>query len=125
MEKLELKHQDAISAFKTLQGILKEPYSLIVRDATIQRFEYTFEALWKFIQAYLNENEGIIAASPKAVFRELLPLGFLNEDEVAECLEMTDSRNDTVHTYKEIVATLIFSRIPQYVSLIEKILSKF
>ena len=50
MEKLELKHQDAAGALKTLQAILKEPYSLIVRDATIQRFEYTFEALWKFIQ---------------------------------------------------------------------------
>ena len=120
MEKLELKYQDAVNALKTLQEILKEPYSLIVRDATIQRFEYTFEALWKYLQAYLNEKEGIITPSPKAVFRELLPLGFLNEDEVSQCLEMTDSRNDTVHTYKEIVAQMIFKRIPQYTSLIEK-----
>jgi len=125
MEKLELKHQDAANALKTLQGILNEPYSLIVRDATIQRFEYTFEALWKFIQAYLNEKEGIIAGSPKAVFRELLPLSLLNEDEVAECLEMTDSRNDTVHTYKETVAQMIFSRIPHYAALIQKLMKKF
>lgn len=125
MEKLELEHQDTTNAYKTLHDILKEPYSLIVRDATIQRFEYTFEALWKFLQAHLNEKEGIVAASPKAVFRELLPLGFLNEDEVAECLEMTDSRNDTVQTYKEIVAQMIYNRIPQYAALIQKLLNKF
>ena len=124
MEKLELKYQDAVKAFKTLQAILKEPYSVIIRDAAIQRFEYTFEALWKFVQAYLAEKEGIVANSPKTVFRELLPLGFLTEDEVAGFLEMTDRRNDTVHTYKEAVAQMIFSRIPDFVVLIEKLIKK-
>ena len=125
MEKLELKYQDAARAFKTLQDILKEPYSVIIRDAAIQRFEYTFEALWKFLQTYLHDKEGIAANSPKAVFRELLPLGFLTEDEVAGFLEMTDSRNDTVHTYKEIVAQMIYSRIPGYAARMEKIMKKF
>ncbi len=125
MEKLELKYQDVLKALKTLQDILKEPYSVIIRDAAIQRFKYTFEALWKYTQAYLNEKEGIVANSPKAVFRELLPLGFLSEDEVAGFLEMTDRRNDTVHTYKEVVAQMIFMRIPEYASLIEKLTKKF
>ena len=125
MEKLELKYQDAANAFVTLRDILKEPYSVIVRDAAIQRFEYTFEALWKFIQTYLAEKEGIVANSPKTVFRELLPLGFLTEDEVAGFLEMTDRRNDTVHTYKEAVAQMIYSRIPDYVALMDRLILKF
>ena len=124
MEKLELKYQDAARALKTLQDIFKEPFSVIVRDAAIQRFEYTFEALWKFIQAYLREKEGIAVSSPKTVFRELLPLGFLSEDEVAGLLEMTDSRNDTVHTYKEIVAQMIYGRLPDYVILMEKVIKE-
>jgi len=42
MERLRLKYQDAFNALKTLEDILKEPFSMIIRDATIQRFEYTF-----------------------------------------------------------------------------------
>ncbi len=114
MEKLNLKYQDAVKALETLEKILKEPFSVIIRDATIQRFEYTFEALWKFIQEYLKEKEGLIANSPKAVFRELLSLGILTEDDTVNFLDMTDKRNDTVHTYKEIVAQIIFSKIPAY-----------
>ena len=44
-----------------LKEILKEPYSIIIRDATIQRFEYTFEAFWKFIKEYLKQEEGKIS----------------------------------------------------------------
>ena len=48
---------------------MKEPFSMIIRDATIQRFEYTFEALWKFLKEYLKEKEGIVSNSPKACFK--------------------------------------------------------
>ena len=34
-------------ALVTLEEIVKEPFSVIVRDATIQRFEYTFELIMK------------------------------------------------------------------------------
>ncbi len=45
MERLELRHSDTIRAMEILKEILDEPFSVIVKDATIQRFEYTFEAL--------------------------------------------------------------------------------
>ena len=54
MEKLNSKYKDAKRAIETLQDIIKEPFSIIIRDATIQRFEYTFEALWKFLREYLS-----------------------------------------------------------------------
>lgn len=69
MERLELKYKDALKSLETLEDILKKPFSIIVRDATIQRFEYTFEALWKFLKEYLKEKEGIICNSPKGCFR--------------------------------------------------------
>jgi len=34
-------------ALLSLEEILAEEFSVIVRDATIQRFEYTFELGWK------------------------------------------------------------------------------
>lgn len=76
MERLTLKYKDTLHALNTLNEILRQPFSIIVRDATIQRFEYTFEALWKYIKEYLKEREGIIANSPKSCFRELFSLGF-------------------------------------------------
>jgi len=125
MERLILKYQDAFNALKTLEDILKEPFSMIIRDATIQRFEYTFEALWKFLKEYLKEKEGIVSNSPKACFKEIFSLGFLNEEETVKCLEMTDRRNDTSHTYKEEVAKLIYSKTKGYYILMKNLLGQF
>ncbi|MBW7897570.1 Nucleotidyltransferase substrate binding protein like protein [Candidatus Brocadiaceae bacterium B188] len=125
MERLTLKYKDTLHALNTLNEILRQPFSIIVRDATIQRFEYTFEALWKYIKEYLKEREGIIANSPKSCFRELFSLGFLTEEETVNFLEMTDRRNDTFHTYKEEVAQIIYSKIPGYFSGMESLLLKF
>jgi len=77
MERLMLKYKDALKALDTLEEILRQPFSIIVRDATIQRFEYTFEALWKFLKEYLKEREGIVSNSPKSCFRETFSLGFI------------------------------------------------
>jgi len=125
MERVTLKYKDALHALSTLEEILKQPFSIIVRDATIQRFEYTFEALWKFLKEYLKEREGIVSNSPKSCFREIFSLGFITEEETVKFLEMTDRRNDTSHTYKEEVAQIIYSKIPEYFSEMKDLLKKF
>ncbi|MFH1847039.1 MAG: HI0074 family nucleotidyltransferase substrate-binding subunit [Candidatus Omnitrophota bacterium] len=125
MERLELRYKDFRRAVETFDEILKEPFSVIVRDAAIQRFEYTFEALWKFIKAYLKEKEGIICNSPKACFKEIFSLGFLSEEEAVTCLEMTDRRNDTSHTYKEEVANVIYGKAKEYFQLMSMLAGKF
>lgn len=98
MERLDLKYKDASRALNTLKEILNQPFSIIVRDAAIQRFEYTFEALWKFLKEYLKERESVISDAPKSCFREAFSLGYLTEEETVNFLEMTDRRNDTAHT---------------------------
>ncbi len=125
MERLKLKYKDAGNALNTLGDILREPFSVIVRDAAIQRFEYTFEAFWKFIKEYLKEKEGVIANAPKSCFREIFSLGFANEEETVQLQEMTDRRNDTSHTYKEEVSQIIYKQLELYFLLMEKILSRF
>lgn len=124
MERLDLRFGDAQNALVTLQEILKEPFSVIVRDASIQRFEYTFEAFWKFIREYLKEKEGLIANSPKACFRELFALGICGEEESVQLQEMTDKRNDTSHTYKEQVAQAIYETLRGYALLMERVLNE-
>ncbi len=125
MERLTLRYNDALRALNTLKDIGKETFSIIVRDAAIQRFEYTFEAFWKFIREYLKEKEGIVANSPKACFKEIFALNFVSEEETVELQEMTDKRNDTSHTYKEAVAQSIYEKIKDYALLMEKVLDKF
>ncbi len=122
MERLQLKYESAIKALKTLEDVLNEPYSEIVRDAAIQRFEYTFEAFWKYIREYLKEREGVVANSPKSCFKECFSTGLIDEDETVAFLEMTDKRNETTHTYNEELANKIFSYLPDYSSRMKAVL---
>jgi len=122
--RLKFKISRAQKAFQTFEDILKEPYSVIVRDAAIQRFEYTFEIVWKTLKEFLKEKEGVIANSPKLAFREALAVGILSEEESKKCLEMTDDRNDIAHTYNVAVAEKIFASLNEYCKLMKKILGE-
>lgn len=111
---MNLKQQDADRALDALREILAQPFSVIIRDAAIQRFEFTFEAVWKFGREFLKSGEGIICNSPKSCFRDLFSVGILSEEEPLTLLEMTDDRNLTAHTYKEEISILIYSKLPLY-----------
>lgn len=100
---------------------MQQPFSIIIRDAAIQRFEYTFEAFWKYIKDYLRVKEGIVCNSPKSCFRELFSVGVITEDETVRILEMTDDRNMTSHTYKEKVAQIIYGKLQEYSNLTAEI----
>ena len=101
MEKLKLIAEDAGKALRTLKEITDESYSVIVRDAAIQRFEYSFEIFWKLLKEYLRVKEGVISNSPKSCFREAFNVKLMTEEETIKALEMTDDRNLTSHTYHE------------------------
>ena len=122
MERLTLKYETAVKALNRLKDILSNKKTDIIRDAAIQRFEFTFEAHWKFISQYLREKEGVVENSPKACFRELLSLGKVTSDEATKLLEMTDRRNETSHTYNEDLAEKIYSELPEYRDLMGKVL---
>ncbi|WP_232796655.1 nucleotidyltransferase substrate binding protein [Kyrpidia spormannii] len=60
MERLRNRLKTALRALNSLETVLSEPGdSPIVRDAAIQRFEYTFEAAWKAAQLFLAVVEGM------------------------------------------------------------------
>jgi nucleotidyltransferase substrate binding protein (TIGR01987 family) len=105
-----------------LSGYGNQIIGILVRDAAIQRFEYTFETTWKVLKVYLKEREGIIANSPKSVFREALSVGILDANHTELALEMTDDRNLTSHTYLEQVAQQIFEKLPAYRDLMNQLL---
>jgi len=121
MEKLELRAESATKALKTLEEIVDEPYSTIVRDAAIKRFEYSFDIFWKFVKDYLRVQEGIECASPKSCFRDAFKVGILSEEKTVKVLEMTDDRNLSIHTYDEEAVEEIYQQVRDYWKLMDEI----
>ncbi len=104
-----------MSAFEEVMGI--ENPSLIERDAAIQRFEFTFEAVWKAAKEVLFEREGIDSGSPKSVIRSCRETAILDAEQTVSALQMADDRNLSVHTYNEKLAVEIYSRLHSYQSV--------
>lgn len=125
MDRYQQRLKTAETALKTLFEVIGLPrVSVIQRDAAIQRFEYSFEAVWKAARTYLLEVEGIDVASPKKVLRASGEIGQLSEDQVSLGLQMVDDRNLTSHTYHEGLAQRIYDRLPPYAQLMGEWLAK-
>jgi nucleotidyltransferase substrate binding protein (TIGR01987 family) len=123
MDELGQRLRSCQRALVTLNEAVNMPFSIIVRDASIQRFEYSFESLWKLLRAYLERHEGIRCNSPKRCFREALQVGLLSVDETETCLVMTDDRNLTSHTYIEAVAEAIYRKLPSYLTVMRTLVA--
>lgn len=119
MDRLTQRLGTAQRALETLRPLLKRRKSKVVRDAAIQRFEYTFEAVWKAAQLYLKQQEGLDLASPKSVIRGFGQIGMLGKEHVQLAIAMADDRNLTVHAYNESLAEAIYSRLSAYAQLME------
>ena len=120
MDRYQQKLKSAERALRTLfevAGLQDVP--VIQRDAAIERFAYSFEAVWKAARAYLFDIEGIDAASPKKVLRESGNVGLLADEQVSLGLQMVDDRNLTAHTYHEGLAQRIYARLLMYAELMQ------
>ena len=89
------------------------------RDATIMRFAYTFEAVWKAAQRHLAEREGLDIGSPKRAIRASRAAGLLADEEAEDGLRMADDRNLVVHIYREGLAQEISARLPRHAEVLE------
>lgn len=120
MEKIQERIKTAQRALAKLHELaVKSDLSDVERDALIQRFEFSFELLWKCAKEYLYVVEGIDAASPKKVIRCCRELGMLDDRQTLEALQMVDDRNLTTHTYDETFAKAVVERIRSYDPLLQ------
>ena len=92
---LALEHFER--ALTRLHEVLAQPENDFIRDATIQRFEFTFEAAWKAMYRWLRArgvdvDEDEYSSIPEAFKRRLIT------DE-KRWGEMRKYRNLTSHTY--------------------------
>ncbi|PDO10695.1 MAG: hypothetical protein BLM47_05655 [Candidatus Reconcilbacillus cellulovorans] len=110
--------EKALASLKELVRV--ERPDAVLRDAAIQRFEYTFETVWKTAKSWLFEEEGVDVASPKSVIRSCRETGLLDDGDAVRALQMADDRNLTVHTYDERLAGEIYARLGDYAALLAR-----
>ena len=84
-----------------------DPRNLAV-DATIQRFEFTFELFWKTLRLALARN-GVEAGTPRESLKQGVAAGWLRDEQL--WLDMLRSRNETSHIYDEARARAVYDRI--------------
>lgn len=116
-EKIEQFNQ----ALQTLEELMGQEATIVVRDAAIQRFEYTVESFWKTLKVYLREKEGVDAPTPKAAIREGGSAHILSPDEVVLALAMIDDRNQTSHLYNRMLAGALYEKLPNYAGFLRKV----
>ena len=92
---------------KAITAWQANPSDEFIRDAVIQRFEFTYELSIKMMRRYLK----LIAATDDEVneltFRELIRRGGdlkLLQGDISDWLQFRQARTDTVHTYNEVRA---------------------
>ena len=107
-------------ALSQLEKALQEPGNPIVRDASIQRFEFSYELCWKTLKIYLEEKHGIRAVSPRLVFKEAFALDLLENEDIF--IEMIESRNTLSHTYNEDQAQSIYVKCGEYLKEMKTVL---
>lgn len=108
---------ERISVARRALGTLDElatmtAWTAVERDALLQRFEYSLEAVWKAAQRFLFAVEGIDVGSPNAAIRTSLRVGLLDDTQARDALVMVHDPNLTVHTYDEQLANEIAARVP-------------
>lgn len=120
MEKLKERIVLAGRAISKLGELAsQDEWTEIQRDAMIQRFEFSFELMWKTAKDYLQVEEGIDAASPKKVIRSCREIGMLDLAQTETLLQMADDRNLTTHTYDEAFAEAMAVRIKAYADVLK------
>lgn len=119
MDRLAERLLLASKAHATLAEIVTKPVTPETLDASIHRFEYKHEALWKAAALYLRDIHGLDAPSPKSVIRRSMEVGILSEEEAREAMTLVNDRNLTVHPYYEDLANEIYSRLPAHSALMQ------
>lgn len=117
----------ALGRLKEAAQMAKDNDDSIVRDGLIQRFEFTYELVWKALKEYLEENGIFERNSPKMVFKEAYALGIITNEQT--WLSIIDDRNLTTHIYNEAVAVEIAGRIissylPEFEALAQKLMNE-
>ena len=114
---------DLKKAFSKLQEAVNKEGELdeLEKDGVIQRFEFTFELVWKTLQDYFGQQGFENIATPKKILKKAYETGIIKNEE--SWIEMLGDRNKMSHIYNQTESENIFENIKdKYVQEIEVII---
>lgn len=117
----------AASLKKAIQKYQSNSQDEYVRDACIQRFEYTYELCGKFLRRYLEITEQNPEEVKTLAFPDIIRLGNqrnLLRTDWATWKIYREKRNITAHTYDELKAKEIIAILPDFLEEAEFFLTK-
>jgi nucleotidyltransferase substrate binding protein (TIGR01987 family) len=100
---------------EALAARARTPEDKFIRDACIQRFEYSYELAHKMLRRFLEASEP--AGVREMSFPNLIRLGYergLLGESWDVWTEFRDARNATSHTYDETKAAGVVEKIPAF-----------
>lgn len=96
----------------------------IVRDATIQRFEYTYELAWKMIKRHLTwmGEPQVREFSKRQLFRKAGELGLIDDPE--RWFGFNEARNQTSHSYNLETAKEVYESAREFAPAARRLLER-
>lgn len=133
MENLEFYKQEAnkaLSSFNTAIVYAERVWDdktlkMLLKNATIQSFEYCNEIFWKLLKQYLMEYVKINVedvVSSRTILKISLKENIIDEEQFKILLEMIEDRNRTTHLYSQTVADKIYNHCSKYYNNMKKII---
>lgn len=104
-------------AINRLKEVIEHPEltkNEYMRDAAIQRFEFTVELFWKVLKKIL-QHEQVETTTPRDALNKAYQYKFIDSEDI--WLSMLNDRNNTSHAYNEENAKLIFQHIQSYLPI--------
>jgi nucleotidyltransferase substrate binding protein (TIGR01987 family) len=118
MQKIITKFEKLENALFRLEEVCQEDFNnRFIGDATIKRFEFTFELLWKFFKEYFM-IEGLTLNSPREILKHAYSSHIIYNEKI--WLAMLNDRNLTSHIYDQATADEILLHIKNYIPVFRK-----
>jgi len=125
MSSLELEPLD--KAIKQLEAGIRQktqtPDNDLLRDGVIQRFKYTMDLSWKFLQRYLKKDlqvDDLAIRSKKDLFRESAKLQII--DDAERWIMHYEARNATSHDYNQETANRVYAQAQLFLPDVKKLI---
>ena len=121
MTKLNNLIKDLKKANQRLKEATKARPTRMNKDATIQRFEFTFELGWKTMQVYIKD-QGLECFGPNNCIREAARIKLI--DNPGQWIGFLKARNLIAHTYNEKMADKIYRKACKFPEEIDGLLKR-
>jgi nucleotidyltransferase substrate binding protein (TIGR01987 family) len=111
---------------RALVRAIDAPLDEELRDACIQRFEYTFELCWKMLKRQLEQElpnfSEVDGFSYRQIFRTGAERGLVQD--VESWFDYRELRNITSHSYDEAKSVKVFEALPAFAGHAKELLDR-